>query len=175
MDFNSLGQGSPFYIIQKSDKPTLQVGLVKSKSNPKPQYQAQTPGVFTGTITTNVVDVVVTVGGNDVPFSNLPVGSDHSTYNNGNTYVSCNREATLQEVDTMIQASKKALEQEDYHKLVISEGEKMLEVLNPRYAEEKQRDRTINELVEHRKETDSKLDKILAFMQELTSPSKVKS
>lgn len=175
MDFNSLGQGSPFYIIQKSDKPTLQVGLVKSKSNPKPQYQAQTPGIFTGTIPTNVVDVVVTVDGNDVPFSNLPVGLDHSTYNNGNTFVSCNREATLQEVDTMIQSSKKALEQENYHKTVISEGEKMLEVLNPRYAEEKQRDRTISELVEHRKETDSKLDKILAFMQELTSPSKMKS
>lgn len=175
MDFNSLAVGQPFYVLQKSEKPSLQVGIVKTKSDPRPPYQASTPNVFTGIATmnqANVVDITATIGGNDVPFNNLPVTSESTTYNNGNTFVSGSREATLQAVDTMIQTSKKVLEQVDYHKSVLKEGEKMLETLNPRYAEEKKRDRTIKSLEERQAATDSKLDKILAFMQELTTPSK---
>ena len=175
MDFNSMGVGQPFYVLQKSDKPTLQVGVIKTKSDPKPQYQTQTPNILNGLSAMgqpNVVDVVVSIGGNDVPFSNLPVSSESTTYNGGNTFVSCSREATLQAVDTMIQGSKKVLEQVDYHKSVLKEGEKMLETLNPRYAEEKKRDRSIKTLEERQDAQDKKLDKILAFMQELTSPSK---
>jgi hypothetical protein len=119
-----------------------------------------------------VVDLVVTINGADVPFNNIPVSNESTSYNNGQTFVSCSREATLQAVDAMMDASKKALEQVDYHKIVLSEGEKMIEALNPRYKEEKERDRTIRELVEHRKETDSKLDQILSFMRDLSGPSK---
>ena len=175
MDFNSLAVGQPFYVLQKSEKPQLQVGVVKTKSDPKPPYQTTTPNVFAGIATmsqNNVIDITVTVGGNDVPFNNLPIASESTTYNNGNTFVSSSREATLQAVDTMIQASKKALEQVDYHKSVLKEGEKMLETLNPRYAEEKKRDRSIKSLEERQDAQDKKLDKILAFIQELSSPPK---
>lgn len=176
MDFNSLGAGQPFYVLQKSEKPVLQVGVVKSKSDPKSPYQSGQPAIFNGLSTMQgqnlVVDVVVSVNGSDVPFNNLPVSSESSTYNGGNTFVSCSREATLQAVDAMIQASKKAIELVPYHNLVLSEGEKMLETLNPTYAADKERDRTIKELVNHRKETDSKLDQILSFMRELSGPSK---
>lgn len=175
MDFNSLAVGQPFYVLQKSDKPTLQVGVVKTKSDPRLPYQTATPSIYSGLPNMNqgnVVDVTVTIGGNDVPFNNLPVASESTTYNNGNTFVSCSREATIQAVDTMIQASKKALEQVDYHKSALKEGEKMLESLNPRYAEEKKRDRSIKSLEERQDAQDKKLDKILAFMQELTTPSK---
>ncbi len=176
MDFNSLGTGQPFYILQKSEKPTLQVGVVKSKSDAKSPYQVQQPNIFNGLSAMQgqnlVVDVVVSVGNSDVPFSNLPVSGESSTYNNGNTFVSCSREATLQAVDGMIQASKKALEQVDYHKLVLSEGEKMLETLNPRYKEERERDRSIKSLEERQDKTDKKLDTILEKLNELFTPSK---
>lgn len=176
MDFNALSAGQPVYVIQKSEKPVLQVGVVKSKSDPKSPYQTQTPNILNGLAAMNtqnhVVDLVVTINGADVPFSNVPASAETTSYNNGQTFLSCSREATLQAVDAMIDASKKALEQTDYHKLVLSEGEKMIETLNPRYKEEKDRDRTIKELVEHRKETDSKLDQILSFMRELSGPTK---
>lgn len=176
MDFNSLGAGQPFYVLQKSEKPVLQVGVVKTKSDPKSQYQSQQPAIFNGLSAMQgqnlVVDMVVTINGADVPFNNLPISSESSTYNGGNTFVSCSREATLQAVDAMIQASKKAIELIPYHNLVLAEGEKMLETLNPTYAADKERDRTIKELVNHRKETDSKLDQILSFMRELSGPSK---
>lgn len=175
MDFNSLAVGQPFYVLQKSEKPVLQVGVVKTKSDQRPPYQTSTPNVFAGLQTMNqgnVIDMTVTIGGNDVPFNNLPVTGESTTYNNGNTFVSGSREATLQAVDTMIQTSKKVLEQVDYHKSVLKEGEKMLETLNPRYAEEKKRDRSIKSLEERQDAQDKKLDKILAFMQELSTPKK---
>jgi len=176
MDFNALSAGQPVYVIQKSEKPVLQVGVVKSKSDPKSPYQTQTPNILNGLAAMNtqnhVVDLVVTINGADVPFSNVPVSAETASYNNGQTFLSCSREATLQAVDAMIDASKKAIEQVPYHESVLSEGEKMIETLNPRYKEEKDRDRTIRELVEHRKETDSKLDQILSFMRELSGPTK---
>jgi hypothetical protein len=176
MDFNSLQVGQPIYVLQKSEKPTLQVGVVKTKSDPKSPYQTNQPAIFNGLATMQgqnlVVDVVATIGGADIPFSNLPVNAETTSYNNGMTFVSSSREAMLQGVDTMIQASKKALEQVNYHKSVLTEGEKMLETLNPRYREEKERDRSIKSLEERQDKTDKKLDTILDKLNELFSPSK---
>lgn len=176
MDFNSLGVGQPFYILQKSDKPILQMGVIKSKSEPRSPYQSQQPNIFNGLATmqgqNQVIDVVVSVGNSDIPFSNLPISSESTTYNNGNTFVSCSREATLQAVDGMMQASKKALEQTEYHNLVLTEGEKMLERLNPRYKEEKERDRSLKSLEERQSATDKKVDTILSRLEELFTTSK---
>jgi hypothetical protein len=63
------------------------------------------------------------------------------------------------------------LEQIPLHKNVIAESEKMLEVLNPRYAEEKKQARTITDLERRQSETDKKLDTILGILQKLDSPS----
>ena len=77
----------------------------------------------------------------------------------------------LQAVDSMLQTSKKALEQIPWHKNTIVEAEKMLEVLNPRYAEEKKQARTINDLEKRQAATDAKLDSILSILKKLDSPS----
>jgi hypothetical protein len=77
----------------------------------------------------------------------------------------------LQAVDAMLQTSKKALEQVGYHKSVIAESEKMLEVLNPQYAENKKQARTISDLERRQTETDKKLDAILGILQKLDSPA----
>ena len=176
MDFISLGVGAPFYILHKGEKPTLEVGTVKTKSDPKPPFQAQTQGVFNGlTQMQNVIDVVVSVNGTDTPFSNLKANAETEQYNNGKTLVSCSREAMLQSVDSMIQASKKALEQVDYHKSVLKEGEKMLEVLNPTYAENKRNARTIRDLQERSDAQDKKLDSILSILTELNGGSAPRS
>ena len=119
-----------------------------------------------------VIDAVVTINGADVPFNNLPMNAETTSYNNGATFVSCSREAMLQGVDSMIQVSKKALEQVGYHNTVLAEGERMLETLNPRYKEEKERDRSIKSLEERQARTDKKLDTILEKINELFAPAK---
>ena len=52
------------------------------------------------------------------------------------------------------------------------EGAKMLEVLNPRYAEEKKQAKVISDLEKRQMETDKKLDSILSILTKLDSPTK---
>lgn len=168
MDFNSLGTGNPFYILRKAEKPVLEVGVVKTKSQPRAKFPTQTPNIMTGVQMQQVIDITATINGKDEIYTDLPVGVEIAA--RGNDTFSGSREAMLQAVDAMLQTSKKAIEQVPYHKSVISESEKMLEVLNPRYAEEKKQARTICDLEKRQAATDEKLDSILKILQKLDSP-----
>lgn len=122
-----------------------------------------------GLQTQQVIDVTATINGKDETFNDIPLGVEIAA--KGNVTFSGSREAMLQAVDTMLQTSRKALDQIPYHKGVIAESEKMLEVLNPRYAEEKKQARTISDLEKRQAATDEKLDSILRILQKLDSPS----
>lgn len=150
----------------------LEVGVVKSKSQPRAKFNTQTPNAMIGIQAQQVIDVVATINGKDETFQDLPVNVEIAQ--RGNSTFSGSREAMLQAVDAMLQTSKKALEQVPYHKGVIAESERMLEVLNPRYAEEKRQARTISDLERRQGETDKKLDAILGILQKLDSPSTTK-
>lgn len=169
MDFQSLGNGNPFYVLRKGERPLLEVGTVKSKSQPRAKFPTQTPNIGVGMQFQQVIDVAVTINGRDETFPELPVNVEIAS--RGNDTFSGSREAMLQAVDAMLQTSKKALEQVAFHKGVIAESEKMLEVLNPRYAEEKRQARTISDLEKRQAATDQKLDSILSILQKLDSPS----
>lgn len=169
MDFNSLTNGNPFYILRNGEKPTLEVGVIKTKSQPHVQFPTQTPNIMNGLQTQQVIDIIATFDGRDESFANIPVGVEIAQ--RGNDTFSGSREAMLQAVDAMLQSSKKALEQIPYHKTVISESEKMLETLNPRYAEEKKQAKTIKSLEERQAATDEKLNKILSILEKLDSPT----
>lgn len=169
MDFNSLGNGNPFYVLRKAEKPILEVGVVKSKSQPRAKFPTQTPNVMNGMQIQQVIDIVATINGRDESFNEIPLNVEIAA--RGNDTFSGSREAMLQAVDAMLQTSRKAIEQVAYHKSVIAESEKMLETLNPRYAEEKKQARTIKSLEERQAATDQKLDSILRILQKLDSPS----
>lgn len=168
MDFSSLGNGNPFYVLRKGEKPILEVGVVKSKTQPRAKWPTQNPNVMAGLQVQQVIDVVVTINGKDETFSEIPINVEIAQ--RGNDTFTGSREAMLQAVDSMLQTSKKAIEQIPYHKVVISETEKMLEVLNPQYAENKKQARTISDLERRQADTDKKLDTILTILQKLDSP-----
>jgi hypothetical protein len=167
MNFDSLANGNPFYVLRKGEKPILEVGVVKSKSQPRAKFPTQTPNIMAGMQMQQVVDVIATINGKDETFSEIPINVEIAA--RGNDTFSGSREAMLQAVDAMLQTSKKAIEQVPYHKSVIAESERMLETLNPRYAEEKKQARTIKTLEERQAATDAKLDSILAILQKLES------
>lgn len=169
MDIQSLTNGCPFYVLKKGERPILEVGTVKSKSQPRPQYQTSTPNLMNGLNFQQVVDLTVTINGSDRVIPSIPINVEIAAM--GNETFSGSREAMLQAVDTMLQTSKKALEQVAFHKSVIQESEKMLETLNPRYAEEKRQARTISDLEKRQTATDQKLDSILSILKKLDSPS----
>lgn len=169
MSFSSIAIGSPFYILRRADKPTLEVGVVKSKVDRQPYgTQAAIPLAFANNNTSQNVSIVVDVNGKDVQVPDVPNNIEIASDKDGCMY-SGSREAMLQAVDGMIQTSKKALEQVDYHKSVLTEGEKMLETLNPSYAEGKQQARTIKQLEERQAATDKKLDDILSAIKAMNS------
>lgn len=169
MSFSSIAVGSPFYILRRADKPTLEVGVVKSKVDRQPYgTQAAIPLAFANNNTSQNVSIVVDVNGKDVQVPDVPNNIEIASDKDGCMY-SGSREAMLQAVDGMIQTSKKALEQVDYHKSVLTEGEKMLETLNPSYAEGKQQARTIKQLEERQAATDKKLDDILSAIKAMNS------
>lgn len=166
MDFNSLGNGSPFYILRQGEKPILEVGTVKQKSQPRAKFPTQTPNIMQGLQMQQVIDVVATINGKDETFMEIPVNVEIAQ--KGNVTFSGSREAMLQAVDTMLQTSKKALEQVTYHKSVIAESEKMMETLNPQYAENKQQARTIQDLQQRADAQDKKLDDIYSLLQKMS-------
>lgn len=155
MDFNSLGSGNPFYVLRKGEKPLLEVGVVKSKSQPRAKFPTQTPNLMAGIQMQQVLDVTATINGKDEVFNDVPINVEIAA--RGNDTFSGSREAMLQAVDAMLQTSRKAIDQIPYHKGVIAESEKMIEVLNPQYADNKRQARTIQSLEEKQKATDQKL------------------
>jgi hypothetical protein len=165
MDFQSLGQGSPFYILRQGEKPILEVGVVKQKSQARAKFPTQTPNIMQGMQVQQVIDVVATINGKDETFSEVPINVEIAQ--RGNVTFSGSREAMLQAVDAMLQTSKKALEQIPYHKSVISESEKMMEALNPQYAENKQQARTIQDLQERADKQEKMLSDIYALVQKI--------
>jgi flagellar biosynthesis chaperone FliJ len=114
-----------------------------------------------------VVDIIATINGKDETFQNLPINVEIAQ--KGNDTFSGSREAMLQAVDAMLQTSKKAIEQVPYHKSVISESEKMLEVLNPQYAENKQNARVIQTLKEKQAVQEQQLAELKAQNSEMLS------
>jgi dsDNA-binding SOS-regulon protein len=165
MDFQSLGQGSPFYILRQGEKPILEVGVVKQKSQARAKFPTQTPNIMQGMQVQQVIDVIATINGKDETFSEIPINVEIAQ--RGNVTFSGSREAMLQAVDAMLQTSKKALEQIPYHKSVISESEKMMEALNPQYAENKQQARTILDLQERADKQEKMLSDIYALVQKI--------
>lgn len=171
MDFQSLVNGAPFYILRQGDKPMLEVGIVKSKSQPRAKFPTSTPNLMQGLQMQQIIDVVATVNGKDETFPEIPVNVEIAQ--KGNVTFSGSREAMLQAVDAMLQTSKKALEQVPYHNSVITESEKMMETLNPQYAENKEQARTIKDLQERADKQDKKLDDIYTLLQKMNgAPTK---
>ena len=169
MDIQNLGIGSPFYVLRKGEKPVLETGVVKTKSQPRAKFPTQTPNIMQGMQMQQVIDATVTINGKDEVFSEIPINVEIAA--RGNDTFTGSREAMLQAVDAMLQTSKKAIEEVPYHKSVIAESEKMLEVLNPQYAENKKQARTISDLERRQADTDKKLDTILGILQKLDSPA----
>jgi hypothetical protein len=111
--------------------------------------------------------VTATINGKDETFTEIPINVEIAA--RGNDTFSGSREAMLQAVDAMLQTSKKAIDQIPYHKGVIAESEKMLEVLNPQYAENKKQARTIQNLEEKQRATDAKIATIESQNAEMLS------
>ena len=73
---------------------------------------------------------------------------------------------TMQAVANMMQMAQTGIDEQDYYHSVRNEGEKVLELLNPQYAEGKRQARIIKDLQDRTDAQDKKLDQILSRLDE---------
>ena len=161
--FSGLRQNSVFYVLEKSDKPSLKVGQVVSVSNPMPKY-----GVAPYT-TDTYVDVSVKVGDSTLEFKQLP--SAMNIANSGNVVVSESREAMLNEVEGMKRLSEDVLKSVDYHEGVVSACEEMLVVLNPSIAKERATEERMGAMEERMGGIEGTLTQMMGMLSETLNKS----
>ncbi len=165
MDFKSLRSGNPIYIIYRGETPRLQIAEVTGHTDPHFPVQNQLAAL--GSNLKQVVDITAKCNEEVIPLNNLPADAQSETYNKGAQFVAVSQEAALQEVDRMMAESRQALARVDYHQAVLTEGEKMLETLNPKYKEEKAQKQDIAMLKEQVSGFADKFDQMMKMMGDL--------
>ena len=170
MDFNSIGNGQPFYILRQSgERPTLEVGIVKAKTAPRYTNQAIAPNANFGNMQNvqQVITFTLDVNGREEVINDLPIGIEIAS--RGSDTYSGSREAMLQAVEAMIQNANNIISRIDFYQSAKTEGDKMREMLNPQYARENQQARVIAELQNRIAEQDKRYETILSLLQEKKS------
>ena len=163
--FSGLRQNSLFYVLDKSNTPTLRIGQVVSVSNPQQKFPASyIPGQYNPNGMETTVDVKVKFDDDsEMDFKQLP--SNSVIANDKNMVVSENRDAMCAEVDGMMRTSKAILESVDFHKGVVNSCEGILSQLNPQIAKEKEQAAKISALEGKVSGMEGKLDKMMGMLE----------
>ena len=93
--FQSLRPNNQIYILKK-DVPSLEVGSVVSVSNPIPKY----PTNF-GQPQETILDLVVKINGQDVPFQKIPANLDIADFGTSGVVIADNRNAMNSEIASL--------------------------------------------------------------------------
>lgn len=168
MDFNSLGNGSPFYILTKrpGQKPTLQVGTVKEKVALQPQYQiGSIPSAYAGMNQPQNVRFVVTINGSDRTIPDMPATGEIAQ--KGDEIFTGSQQAIVQAIDGMMQTSQAELDRHDYNLMTIQAGKEMMGVVNPQYAAAQQQEKNIQDLQKRQDEQGKMLQDIYSMVQKI--------
>ena len=122
--FSNLRPNSQLYILHKDSTPYVEIGQVVSVSQPQPRYQVNNfmaPQEL-------VVDVVVSINGNNITLQKLPANLDVADQGttNGALFISTSRDAMNSEVNTLRQKSLDIINSVDYHKKIVQDCELLL-------------------------------------------------
>jgi len=186
MDFNSLGNGAPVYVLKLVDgKPIFSVGALKSKINAKTKYGTTgTPQFFNANNAVQVFDIVVSFSGKgDEVFTDIPIAAVVANTEDRKNFFATSQNAIANVLRDLITTSQKAIEPAEIerHKNMIAEGSKIMENIDTRYAEEKRQARSISELQKNQEAWDKRFAKIesdnakiMSMLQKLTNEKPAK-
>lgn len=120
------------------------MGQVVSVSQPRPRYQSNNFMVPQE----QVVDVVVSVNGNNINLQSLPANLDVADQGslNGSLFITSSKDAMNSEINSMRQKSLDIINSVEHHKKVMQDCEILLQRLNPEFAEQKQQKQEIDML-----------------------------
>lgn len=163
--FSNLRTNSQIYILHRDTTPYIEIGQVMSVSQPRPKFQ-------TGSYLTpqeQVVDIVVSVNGNNITLQSLPANLDVADQGtiNGSLFISTARDAMNTEINSMRQKSLDIINSIEQHKKLVQDCELLLQRLNPEFAEQKQQKQEIDMLK-------TQMSEIMSGMKELMAQLKQK-
>ena len=152
--FSALAQGSSVYILDKTSSPKYLIGEVVGVSQPKINFNGQ-----------STVDLRVNVDNSVQEFSNLLSINSISTYNGGKVIISETKQGIQNEVESILDNSRKIISNIDIYKQNITDCEEILKQLNPQFAKDKERDDRLFNLESRFDGVESKLDKIFDLIK----------
>ena len=165
--FQNLRSNSQLYILHKENNPYIEYGSVVNVSSPRPKYPMNPPIGQMPTMEM-VVDVTVNINGQNTSFQNLPAGMEIADFGqNGNIVISCSRDAMNNEVAMMKQKSIELLNSVEYHQGVIASCDKMLNQLNPEFAEKRRQEEEIANLKGQMSEMSKNMSDLMALNRQL--------
>lgn len=152
--FSALAQGSSVYILDKTSSPKYLIGEVVGVSQPKINFNGQ-----------STIDLRVNVDNSVQEFSNLLSINSISTYNGGKIIISETKQGIQNEVESILDNSRKIISNIDIYKQNITDCEEILKQLNPQFAKDKERDDRLFNLESRFDGVESKLDKIFDLIK----------
>lgn len=164
--FQSLRQNSQIYIFHKGNNPSLEMGTITNVPIPKPKYSQPIPQFNQPEM---VVDLTVKVNDKIINYNSLPASADIAdTYSNGETIVvSDSRDAMNSEIFAYKQRSIDIINSVDSHKEIISGCDKILNDLNPEYAEKQQQQEELSKLKEQMASMAISMQELMSSNQKL--------
>ena len=165
--FSNLRTNSQIYVLHRDAEPYIEIGQVVSVSQPRPRYQTSN---FMSPQET-VVDVVISVNGNNITLQSLPANlavADQGTLN-GSLFITTSRDAMNVEVNSMRQKSLDIINSVDRHKKIIQDCEVLLQRLNPEFAEQKQQKQEIDMLKTQVSEMMNGMKELMAQLKKETT------
>ena len=142
--FQTLRSNSQIFVLHKDGTPYIESGTVVSVTPPMPKNPF--PSNF-GHPQEFVVDVVARINDQNITYSKLPANQEIADFgSNGSIVVSISKDAMNAEVASMKQRSYDIINSVEYHRSVIDGCDKILQSLNPEYAEKQQQQAEINGL-----------------------------
>lgn len=161
--FSNLRTNSTLYILHKDTTPYIEMGQVVSVSQPRPKYQTNNFMVPQE----QVVDVVVSVNGNNVNLQSLPANLDVADQGtiNGSLFITSSKDAMNSEINSMRQKSLDIINSVEHHKKVMQDCEILLQRLNPEFAEQKQQKQEIDMLKSQLAEMRDGFKEMMAYLK----------
>lgn len=166
--FSALTQGSPIYIIDKTDGLKYKTGEVIGV------VQGNTFGGAFGTTSfapTGTVTLKVKVDNNVIDYPEIPRNGSVMSFNNGATIVCETKQGLITELENTLQHTKQILAERPKYEQIVSDCETLLKEINPVFAKDKERDDRINSLDNKVTSMEGKLDKILNVLSTNNNPT----
>lgn len=142
--FQNIRKNSQVYILHKTGKPTLEIGIVQDVSNPMPRYPMSPQSLYAPP--EMAVDITVAVGDRTVPYQKIPINADVAEIVGEGSVIATSREAMNAEAMSLKQRSVEAINSVGYHQDVVAACDGILNTLNPEFAERRKQQDEIGEL-----------------------------